>query len=58
MSDKLTTKAAAVLLKVSDARVRQLAIAGTLKGEKHGRDWIFDIADVAAYRDHGKGVRR
>lgn len=58
MSDKLTTKAAAVMLGKSDARVRQLAIAGKLKGKKHGPDWIFDIADVVAYRDRRKEARR
>lgn len=46
----LTAKQAAERIGVTDARVRQLAIAGKLPGTKHGRDWVFDEADVDAYR--------
>lgn len=45
----LTTKKVADRLGVTDARVRQLAIAGTLRGEKAGRDWLFEEAEVERY---------
>ena len=45
-SKTLTTAEAASELGVSDARIRQLAAAGDLKGEKRGRDWMIDAASV------------
>ena len=38
------------VLNVTVGRVRQLAVAGRLKGEKVGRDWVFKSADVAEYQ--------
>ena len=45
-SKTLTTIEAARELGVSGARIRQLAAAGLLKGEKRGRDWMIDAASV------------
>ena len=45
-SKTLTTAEAARELGVSDARIRQLAAAGELRGEKRGRDWFIDAASV------------
>ena len=45
-SKTLTTAEAARELGVSGARIRQLAAAGALKGEKRGRDWMIDAASV------------
>ena len=42
----LTTAESARELGVSGARIRQLAAAGELKGEKRGRDWMIDAASV------------
>lgn len=41
-SKTLTTAESARELGVSGARIRQLAAAGELKGEKRGRDWMID----------------
>ena len=41
-----TTAEAARELGVTGARIRQLAAAGELKGEKRGRDWMLDAASV------------
>ena len=45
-SKPLTTAEAARELKVTGARIRQLAAAGLLKGEKRRRDWMIDAASV------------
>lgn len=37
------------MLSLSEDRVRRLAIALHV-GRKHGRDWLFNAADVAAMR--------
>lgn len=42
----LTTAEAARELGVSGARIRQLAAAGEIKGEKRGRDWMIDAESV------------
>ena len=42
----LTTTEAARELGVSSARIRQLAAAGLIKGERRGRDWLLDAASV------------
>lgn len=38
----LTTTDAARMLGIKPSRVRQLAIAGLLRGRKAGRDWRFE----------------
>lgn len=45
-----TTAEAARELGVTAARIRQLAAAGELKGEKRGRDWMIDAASVEKRR--------
>ena len=45
-SKPLTTAEAARELKVTGARIRQLAAAGEIKAEKHGRDWMIDAESV------------
>ena len=40
----------AAALGVTVGRVRQLAVAGKLKGEKVGRDWVFRQSEVAEYQ--------
>jgi len=42
----LTTAEAARELGVTEQRIRQLAAAGEIKAEKHGRDWMIDAASV------------
>ena len=44
-----TAPEVATLLSLSEDRVRRLAIALHV-GRKHGRDWLFSAADVAAMR--------
>jgi excisionase family DNA binding protein len=46
---QLTTKEAAQLLKVSDSRVRQLILEGTLQAEKKGRDHLIDEKDLTKF---------
>lgn len=41
----------AALLGVKQSRVRQLAIAGAIKGIKLGRDWFFTMREINQYRD-------
>ena len=56
--DYMTAVEVAALLGVNASRVRQLARAGSLKGEKVGRDWFFLRADVEEYertRPRGRG---
>lgn len=45
----LTTKEVASLLKLSEARVRQLANAQQLKSHKRGRDHLFLRSEVEAF---------
>jgi excisionase family DNA binding protein len=47
----LTTAEAAALLSVSRPRVLALIHLGTIKAEKHGRDWQVDPASVEAYKN-------
>ena len=49
--DYLTTRETAALLKVSEARVRQLANSDRLKSHKRGRDHLFLREDVEAFAD-------
>ena len=44
--DLMTAVDVAAVLGVNTSRVRQLARAGSLKGERVGRDWLFRRADV------------
>ena len=56
--DYMTAVEVAALLGVNASRVRQLVRAGSLKGEKAGRDWFFLRADVEEYertRPRGRG---
>ena len=39
----------AEVLGITVGRVRQLAVAGRLKGEKVGRDWVFRRAVIDEY---------
>lgn len=45
----MTSQEAADYLKITQGRVRQLARAGELKGQRIGRDWLFKPEDVKAY---------
>ena len=56
MIKTLTTAEAARELGVSDARIRQLAAAGELKGEKRGRDWMIDAASVEERKRKTEGA--
>lgn len=40
----------AAALGLTKARIRQLAQDGRLPGEKVGRDWVFTVDAVAAFR--------
>ena len=54
----MTAVDVAAVLGVNTSRVRQLARAGQLKGERVGRDWLFSRADVEEYertRPRGRG---
>jgi excisionase family DNA binding protein len=55
MGKKLTTKEAAQILGVSDARVRQLVLSGKLPAEKFGRDLMIDEADLEAVKERKPG---
>jgi excisionase family DNA binding protein len=46
----LSSIEAAARLGVSQARVRQLAIAGDLPARKMGRDWFIRPSDLAVYQ--------
>ena len=45
----LTTAEAATILNVTRVRVQQLVKAGTLAGEKRGRDYLIPRAEVEHY---------
>lgn len=55
MSSLLTVQDVAKELNVSDSRVRQLLLAGRLKGRKAGRDWRIHPKDIDAVRDRPNG---
>ena len=57
-SKPLTTAEAARELKVTGARIRQLAAAGEIKAEKHGRDWMIDAESVEKRRKGMKQKKR
>jgi excisionase family DNA binding protein len=55
---KVTTAKAAIILGVSDARVRQLIKEKKLiKVEKEGRDWLLDQAEIKAFVKQPRGKR-
>ncbi len=45
----MDVKEVAEVLGVTVGRVRQLAGAGAIRGEKVGRDWVFRSEDVATF---------
>jgi len=50
----LTTADAAEILDVNESRVRQLCIAGDIKGKKPGKQrgiWLIPEVEVLRYRD-------
>jgi excisionase family DNA binding protein len=47
---EIDTKKAGELLRLSDARVRQLLRSGALPGRLVGRRWVVKKSDVLAYR--------
>ena len=55
----ITTAEAAVLLRVTPGRVRQLIGGGQLESEKRGRDHLLDQAKVERFdeQDRRKGGR-
>lgn len=56
ISGSLTTPEAARELGVTEQRIRQLAAAGELKGEKRGRDWFIDAESVEEKKREVKGM--
>lgn len=48
--DVMTVNDVSRELGISVRRVRQLAEAGTLPGDKVGRDWLFRPEDVKAFK--------
>lgn len=55
MSKKLTTKEAANILGISDARVRQLVLSGKLPAQKFGRDLQIDEKDLEKVKERKAG---
>ena len=51
---KLTTKKAAALADTSAPYIRQLILAGKVKAEKFGRDWIVSRASLEQWLRDGK----
>jgi excisionase family DNA binding protein len=49
MGDALTTSEAADYLELSAKRVRELALAGLLRGRQAGKFWLFDSDDLEAF---------
>lgn len=45
-----TTTEAAASLGLTQGRIRQLCIAGVLKGTKAGRDWLIEEKSLRAYK--------
>ena len=50
----ITTAEAAVILRVTPGRVRQLIRGGQLKSEKRGRDHLLDQAEVERFDKHDR----
>ncbi|NIA07356.1 MAG: helix-turn-helix domain-containing protein [Actinobacteria bacterium] len=55
MAKLLTVQEVAKELDVTDGRVRQLLLAGRLKGRKAGRDWRIHPKDLGAVRHRPPG---
>jgi hypothetical protein len=57
-SEELTTPQAAIMLDLSEQRVRQLAVRWAAEGlaRKVGRVWLLDRAAVVMYRDKDRGA--
>ena len=60
MSDTtlLTTDEAAARLRVAPYTVRDWAKAGTLRGSKPGKSWLFDPAEVEALLESAENKPR
>jgi excisionase family DNA binding protein len=54
MENVLTTEAAALILGVSQARIRKLIKEGRLPAEKRGRDLLLQEVDVQIFAEHGR----
>lgn len=54
MENVLTTEAAALILGVSQARIRKLIKEGRLPAEKRGRDLLLQETDVHLFAEHGR----
>lgn len=50
----ITTAAAAVILKITPVRVRQLLRSGRLRSEKKGRDHLLDRDEVDRFNREGR----
>jgi excisionase family DNA binding protein len=55
MKDLLTTREAAEILKISDARVRQLIYAGKLPSQKIGQMNLIKKSDLELVKDRKPG---
>jgi excisionase family DNA binding protein len=51
LSQEISSKEAAELLKRTDSRVRQLLRTGELQGRRDGRRWVIQGSTVEAYRN-------
>jgi excisionase family DNA binding protein len=49
---------AAALLGVTPDNLRGAIARGTLKAEKHGRDWWVQPAEVERYKSHNRRERK
>ena len=47
----VSTKEAAEILKLTSGRIRQLLLAGALRGRRVGRTWVIDVRDLAHYQE-------
>jgi excisionase family DNA binding protein len=54
----VTTIEAAQMLNVKPSRIRQLAIAGRLRGTKFGRDWGIELSDINRFKKEDRDRRR
>ncbi len=54
MDNVLTTEAAALILGVSQARIRKLIKDGRLPAKKRGRDLLLQESDVQLFADYGR----
>ncbi len=53
----ITTSQAAIELKISPRRIRQLIQIGKIAAWKVGRDWIIDITSLKEVKVYGKPGR-